>query len=106
MEICFDPRDRSSLLDGNSNIIEEYNEFEKMLDGWSKSDEDGKEKSKWILILNMNKNQMLDKNMILLYNSHLNQTGCLKFFLSSLSQITFFSNFTPLDFKFFSISSF
>jgi len=63
IEICFDPSDTSSLLDGNSNIIEEYNEFEKMLDECSKSDEDSKEKSKWILRLNMNKNQMLDKSM-------------------------------------------
>ena len=63
IEICFDPSDTSSLLDGNNNIIEEYNEFEKMLDECSKSDEDSKEKSKWILRLNMNKNQMLDKIM-------------------------------------------
>ena len=63
IEICFDPSDTSSLLDGNNNIIEEYNEFEKMLDECSKSDEDSKEKSKWILRLNMNKNQMLDKSM-------------------------------------------
>ena len=63
IEICFDPSDTSSLLDGNNNVIEEYNEFEKMLDECSKSDEDSKEKSKWVLRLNMNKNQMLDKSM-------------------------------------------
>ncbi len=63
IEICFDPSDSSSLLDGNGDIIEEYNEFEKMLDGCSKSDEDSKEKSNWVLRLNINKNQMLDKNM-------------------------------------------
>ncbi len=63
IEICFDPSDSSSLLDGNNNIIEEYNEFEKMLDECSKSDETSKEKSNWILRLNMNKNEMLDKNM-------------------------------------------
>jgi DNA-directed RNA polymerase II subunit RPB1 len=34
-----------------------------MLDECSKSDETSKEKSKWVLRLNMNKNQMLDKSM-------------------------------------------
>jgi len=63
IEICFDPNDTSTLLSSDNNIINEYNEFEKMLDECSKSDEDSKEKSKWILRLNMNKIEMLDKNI-------------------------------------------
>ena len=62
-EICFDPDDVTSLLEGDNSIINEYNEFEKLLDECNSSYDDTKEKSKWIIRLSMNKIEMLDKNI-------------------------------------------
>ena len=63
IEICFDPNSDSTLLDVDNNIINEYNEFDKMLDECNSSYDDSKEKSKWIIRISLNKIEMLDRNI-------------------------------------------
>ena len=63
-EICFDPNIKSTLIENDKNIINEYNNFEDLLDTISeKVVEKPKENSKWIIRLSMNKVEMLDKNI-------------------------------------------
>ena len=64
IEICFDPDDLNTLIDEDSAVMEQYKEFEKLLDECiEESLEEGKEKSKWIIRMTMNAEQMLDKNI-------------------------------------------
>ena len=62
-EICFDPNDLTSIMTDNDDILQEYKEFETLLDECNSSYDDSKEKSKWIIRLSMNKIEMLDKNI-------------------------------------------
>ena len=63
-EICFDPNDSSTLLNNDIDFINEYNEFEKLLDDCNTTyDETNKEQSKWIIRLSLDRNGMLDKEI-------------------------------------------
>jgi len=62
-EICFDPDDSNTLIKEDEDIINEYREFEELLDECKTDYDDTKEKSKWIIRLSMNKIEMLDKNI-------------------------------------------
>ena len=63
VEICFDPDDFNSLLDEDRETFEQYKEFEKMLDECGADEILKREKSKWILRLTLNVENMLDKNV-------------------------------------------
>ena len=63
IEICFDPNSEKSLLGVDSNMVNEYNEFDKMLDDCNSGYDDSKEKSKWIIRISLNKIEMLDRNI-------------------------------------------
>tara|TARA_B100001175_G_scaffold317914_1_gene337504 strand:- start:1198 stop:5715 length:4518 start_codon:yes stop_codon:yes gene_type:complete len=62
-EICFDPDDLNTLIKDDEEIMNEYKEFEELLDECKTSIDGTKEKSKWIIRLSMNKIEMLDKNI-------------------------------------------
>tara|TARA_E500000178_G_scaffold157166_1_gene156920 strand:+ start:890 stop:6949 length:6060 start_codon:yes stop_codon:yes gene_type:complete len=62
-EIYFDPNDSSTVVEEDKDIVNEYNEFEKLLDECSSNYDDTKEKSKWVIRFTMNKIEMLDKNI-------------------------------------------
>ena len=62
-EICFDPDDLNTLIKDDEELMNEYKEFEELLDECKTSIDDTKEKSKWIIRLSMNKIEMLDKNI-------------------------------------------
>ena len=58
-EIYFDPNDKSTLIEEDINLLEEYKVFEEFL---KESDiEDCKEFSKWIVRISFNKMLMLEK---------------------------------------------
>ena len=63
IEICFDPDDMATLIAEDVDMMNEYNEFEKLLDECNTSYDDSKDKSKWIIRISMNKTEMLDKNI-------------------------------------------
>ena len=62
-EICFDPHDTKTLIKEDEDLIEEYNEFESLLNDCTSIKDDNKETSKWIIRFSMNKTEMLDKNI-------------------------------------------
>ena len=63
IEICFDPDDLNSLIEEDEILLNQYKEFESILDECNSSYDDSKEKSKWILRMTMNKEEMLDRNI-------------------------------------------
>ena len=83
VEICFDPDDFNTLIDEDRNTFEQYREFEKMLDECGADEIIKREKSKWILRLTFNVENMLDKNVTMddvhfaISNAYKNEVSCL-----------------------------
>ena len=64
IEICFDPDDFNTLIEVDKPIIDQYKEFSELLDDCIDNKvADNKQKSKWIIRMEMNKIEMLDKNI-------------------------------------------
>jgi DNA-directed RNA polymerase II subunit RPB1 len=68
IQICFDPDDLNTLIDEDKSTLEQYKLFEYMLEecngGGSIEDiDETKEKSKWIIRMEMNSENMLDKSI-------------------------------------------
>ena len=62
-EICFDPDNLNTLITDDENLVNEYKEYEELLNECASNIDDSKDKSKWIIRLTMNKIEMLDKNI-------------------------------------------
>ena len=63
IEICYDPDDLNTLIKKDEALMKEYREFEELLDDCKTTLNSAKEKSPWILRLEMNKSEMLDKEI-------------------------------------------
>lgn len=68
IQICFDPDDLNTLIDEDKSTMEQYKLFESILEecnGGSAIEviDETKEKSKWIIRMEMNSENMLDKNI-------------------------------------------
>ena len=63
MKICFDPDDLNTLIQDDVNMITQFKEFESMIDGCDKQQSDDKEKSNWIIRIDLNIEEMLNKNI-------------------------------------------
>jgi DNA-directed RNA polymerase II subunit RPB1 len=64
VRICFDPDDLNTLIDDDVNTIGQYREFSQVLDQCLDiTAPQDKQKSKWIIRLEMNEIEMLDKNI-------------------------------------------
>ena len=63
IEICFDPDDLSTLIDEDKDTLTQYYEFENLMESCLNKSADNKEKSKWIIRMEMDKESMLDKNI-------------------------------------------
>ena len=64
ISICFDPNDLNTLIETDEVIIREYKEFSEILDECiENTNADEKQKSKWIIRMEMNETEMLDKNI-------------------------------------------
>ena len=83
IEIYYDPDDMNTLINEDKPIMQYYNQFEKMLDECGAETEDGREKSKWILRIKLNKENMLEKNLTMedihfaIKNSHKDSVSCI-----------------------------
>jgi len=84
IEICFDPDDLNTLIEEDTLLLEQYREFEKLLDECNEETlESGKEKSKWIIRITLNAEEMLDKNITMddinfaIENSYHNELNCI-----------------------------
>jgi DNA-directed RNA polymerase II subunit RPB1 len=62
VSICFDPDDMNTLLDMDRSLMEEYNEFQKLMEDCIYG-EDDETKSKWVIRFEFDKEAMLDKNI-------------------------------------------
>lgn len=66
-QICFDPEGKSSFIEEDRGFVEQFYEYEKMVQEClsvdDKSKDDGKMPSKWIVRLELNSDTMLDKNI-------------------------------------------
>jgi len=65
VQICFDPDDLNTLIEEDSAIMEQYKDFESMIDECSgkEGEEDNSNKSKWIIRIKLNAEEMLDRNL-------------------------------------------
>jgi DNA-directed RNA polymerase II subunit RPB1 len=63
IEICFDPDDLVTLVNDDDLLLKQYHEFENMIDECIGTIEEKKERSKWIIRMEMDKESMLDKNI-------------------------------------------
>ena len=64
IDICFDPDDLNSLIDDDVDALTQYYEFEHMIDLCSgQANVDTKDKSKWIIRMEMDKESMLEKHI-------------------------------------------
>ena len=62
VSICFDPDDMNTLIEMDRPLMEEYNEFQKLMEDCIYDDDD-ETKSKWIIRFEFDKESMLDKNI-------------------------------------------
>jgi DNA-directed RNA polymerase II subunit RPB1 len=85
VDICFDPDDLNSLIEEDKTTMEQYREFEKMVDECMETNpaEETDEGSKWILRMTMDAEVMLEKNITMddinfaLKNSYGNEISCI-----------------------------
>ena len=83
IEICFDPDDFNTLIKEDEQIFAQYREFENMLDECGADPINKREKSKWIIRIALNIENMLDKNITMddihfaINNSYKHEISCL-----------------------------
>jgi len=64
IKICFDPKERSSLIEEDGLLMEQYYEFENLMKECNgDEDEDATPKSKWIIRMELDAEVLLDKNI-------------------------------------------
>ena len=83
IQICFDPDDFNTLIDEDVNTMEQYKEFENMIDNCLGEEKEDTEKSKWIIRMKLNIEEMLDRNIstddihFAIKNSYNNDVSCV-----------------------------
>ena len=65
VEVCFDPDDMNTLISEDKTTMEQYREFERMVDDCMPEEDLNKEdeKSKWVVRMEMDPTIMLEKNI-------------------------------------------
>ena len=64
IKICFDPKERSSLIEEDGLLMEQYYEFENLMkECLGDEEEDTTPKSKWIIRMELDAEVLLDKNI-------------------------------------------
>jgi len=84
LQICFDPNDRNTTIIDDSQLMEQYYEFEEMMEECIESELDKNiQKSKWILRMEMDAEALLDKNITMddvhfaISNGHGTDISCI-----------------------------
>ena len=84
VKICFDPSDRSTSIDEDQTLMEQYYEFESLVEDCNEKTLDlGVQKSKWIVRLELDAEALLDKNITMddihfaISNSHGSDITCI-----------------------------
>jgi DNA-directed RNA polymerase beta' subunit len=63
IQICFDPLERSSFMEEDKAIIDQFYEFEDMLRECMEDETNPTQKSKWIIRMELDAETLLDKNI-------------------------------------------
>jgi DNA-directed RNA polymerase II subunit RPB1 len=63
IEICYDPNDMKTMIEKDETLMSQYYAFENILKGCLDQDEDQSKKSKWIIRMEMNVEEMLERNL-------------------------------------------
>jgi DNA-directed RNA polymerase II subunit RPB1 len=65
IQVCFDPDDANTNIEDDKVLMKQYHEFENMVKecAGTLEEEDDKQKSKWVIRMEMNQEDMLDKNI-------------------------------------------
>jgi len=89
VKICFDPDDLNTLIEEDKEIMEQYKEFEALVEecngneGTTEAAEGESNKSKWIIRLTFNVEEMLDRNLTMddvhfaVKNAYRDQVSCV-----------------------------
>ena len=84
VEICFDPEDKNTKISQDKDLIEQYYEFEKMIQDCN-TDSEGAElpKSKWLIRMEIDAETLLEKNITMddihyaINQSHESDINCI-----------------------------
>jgi DNA-directed RNA polymerase II subunit RPB1 len=63
IEICYDPNDMKTMIEKDETLMTQYYAFENMMKSCLDQDEDQSKKSKWIIRMEMNIEEMLERNL-------------------------------------------
>ncbi len=63
IQICFDPNERSTFIESDRLLLEQYYEFEDMIAECAGGDVDARQQSKWIIRMEMDTTVLLEKNI-------------------------------------------
>ena len=84
VQICFDPNDKATTIEEDRLLMEQFYEFENMIQECSEESADGEQaKSKWIVRIEMDAEALLDKNITMddihftISNSYSNDIKCV-----------------------------
>ena len=86
ISICFDPKISSTLIDADKILIQEYNQFQQIMKDCGGTDaplSTGEEYSKWIVRIELSKEEMMDRNITMddvhfaITNSLKNEVECV-----------------------------
>ena len=85
VQVCFDPNDKATTIEQDRVLMEQFYEFENMIKDCAgdQYEEDGQNKSKWIIRIEMDEETLLDKNITMddihftITNSYSNDITCI-----------------------------
>jgi DNA-directed RNA polymerase II subunit RPB1 len=83
VSICFDPDDMNTLIEEDREMMSQYNEFSKQLCEMGMKESKPEKMSKWIIRIELDKEQMLEKNLTMddihftINNSYGNDITCV-----------------------------
>jgi DNA-directed RNA polymerase beta' subunit len=83
VEICFDPNDYDTKIGGDKVTIDEFYEFEKLIEECNDGADDNVPRSKWIIRIEVDAVSLLDKNITMddihyaISNGHKSDVSCV-----------------------------
>ena len=63
IQICFDPNERSTFIESDRTLLEQFYEFEDIMDECNGKSAEARQQSKWVIRMEMDAETMLDKNI-------------------------------------------
>jgi DNA-directed RNA polymerase II subunit RPB1 len=83
VKICFDPNDKATTIPDDRLLMEQFYEFENLVKECAEEEDEGAQKSRWIIRMEMDAEILLDKNITMddihfaITNSYSNDVSCV-----------------------------